>query len=285
MKQSVTQHYRDYSPAYELWSGPSREGYHMGLVFSWRDLLSMQRMLHNLVRRVYFNLNLGDKHVAVTHVLDAGCGSGAVARKICDIAQSKELRIDGVTISEAQVEIARDHEHTQVEIQCGTFERLTCADATYDAAYFVESMCYGQGADKDAALKEVARAVRSGGRIVVSDLFAQKPERRMNMLTQAINRRISDLWGVTQWAQEDVFRAACDRHGLRMVAEEAYFWQLGVTFVPMSLHIMPRALARFVRGDFAWYHVWYLMQFFVLAPLLGVLRGSFRYKIFVLEKE
>lgn len=51
----------------------------------------------------------------------------------------------------------------------GDARRLPYPDATFDAAYLVTVL--GEIPDQDAALRELARVVRPGGRVVIGELF------------------------------------------------------------------------------------------------------------------
>ena len=56
-----------------------------------------------------------------------------------------------------------------VEARRGDARDLPYADATFDAAYLVAVL--GEIPDQDAALRELARVLRPGGRVVVGELF------------------------------------------------------------------------------------------------------------------
>ena len=56
-----------------------------------------------------------------------------------------------------------------IEARRGDARELPYADATFDAAYLVAVL--GEIPDQDAALRELARVVKPGGRVVVGELF------------------------------------------------------------------------------------------------------------------
>jgi ubiquinone/menaquinone biosynthesis C-methylase UbiE len=92
----------------------------------------------------------------------------------------------------------------------GDAERLPFADGTFDAALLdlVLSVVH----DGAACWREAARAVRSGGRIVIFDKFApegrapSRERRLLNLLTRAggtdITRRLGDLTAGTAFTLE-----------------------------------------------------------------------------------
>jgi SAM-dependent methyltransferase len=67
------------------------------------------------------------------------------------------------------VERARERGLTNLVPECGTAERLPYPDASFDAAFLVTVL--GEIPDQDAALRELARVLRPGGRLVVGELF------------------------------------------------------------------------------------------------------------------
>jgi SAM-dependent methyltransferase len=96
-----------------------------------------------------------------TRLLDAGCGAGLVAL----LASLRGARVTALDASDALLEIAR----TRVpgaEVRQGELECLPFADAAFDAVVAVNSIFYA--ADMSAAMRELARVVRPGGRVVVT---------------------------------------------------------------------------------------------------------------------
>jgi ubiquinone/menaquinone biosynthesis C-methylase UbiE len=57
----------------------------------------------------------------------------------------------------------------KIEPRQGDARELPYADATFDAAYLVAVL--GEIPDQDAALRELARVVKPGGRVVVGELL------------------------------------------------------------------------------------------------------------------
>jgi ubiquinone/menaquinone biosynthesis C-methylase UbiE len=108
-------------------------------------------------------------------LLDVGCGIGVPA---VHIANATNTSIVGVTISGAQVTQARtrvaglkDLQHRITFTQADAM-RLAFLDDSFDGAYALESI---QHMDRLVALRELARVVRPGGRIVLTDLFRRAP--------------------------------------------------------------------------------------------------------------
>jgi SAM-dependent methyltransferase len=130
-------------------------------------------------------------------ILDAGCGVGgpavAIAMALPDVV------IDGVTISEVQVEMAREiiaaaNLAERVRVHLGDFHRLPFPDESFDAVLYFEVT--GYSTDRMALYRESARLLRPGGTVYVKDLFRQEDplteEQRQSMAA------FDQLWSCAQ---------------------------------------------------------------------------------------
>jgi cyclopropane fatty-acyl-phospholipid synthase-like methyltransferase len=107
-------------------------------------------------------------------VLDAGCGVGGSA---IFLAHRYGCRTVGVTLSARQAASARRHAAVRgldgrVAFYVMDYERTGFADGTFDVVWALESVCYA--ASKRTFVREAARLLRPGGRLVVADGFATK---------------------------------------------------------------------------------------------------------------
>jgi len=93
------------------------------------------------------------------HVLDVGCGEGQVAR----VAAAAGLDVLGVDPALTQVAVARERGGGPAYAQ-GSATDLGVEDASMDAA--VACLVFEHIPDVDAALAEVARVLRPGGRFL-----------------------------------------------------------------------------------------------------------------------
>jgi ubiquinone/menaquinone biosynthesis C-methylase UbiE len=121
----------------------------------------------NLVSRVF--LPYAEKLVDLVSptkdedVLDLACGTGAVTRIVA--ARCGPSRVTGVDLTEAMLAVARSLVPEVTFLQ-GAFDALPVADASADVVLCQQGLQFGP--DRPAAVAEMARVLRPGGRIAVS---------------------------------------------------------------------------------------------------------------------
>lgn len=108
-----------------------------------------------------------------TRLLDAGCGAGLLAL----LAGLRGARVSALDAAAGQLAVARERLPT-ADIREGDLETLPFADSSFDAVTAVNSVFYS--ADMAAAMRELARVLRPGGRVVVT---AWGPPERCEFLT------------------------------------------------------------------------------------------------------
>lgn len=117
------------------------------------------RIYHvQLVLRYFGDLN--GKRVA-----DIGCGKGRFARVLRE--QNPGASVVALDLAEAMLRVAP----REVLPCCASMTSLPLATGAFDAAYATESLEHA--VDIDAAVAELCRIVRSGGRIVIIDKNAE----------------------------------------------------------------------------------------------------------------
>lgn len=109
--------------------------------------------------------------VAGERVLEVGPGSGYYTLTLAE-AVGAGGRLDIFDIQQEMLDLtlrrARDRGRENVVATQGDARQLPYADETFDAAFLVTVL--GEIPDQDAALRELARVLRPGGRLVVGEI-------------------------------------------------------------------------------------------------------------------
>ncbi|HEY0640004.1 MAG TPA: methyltransferase domain-containing protein [Pseudonocardiaceae bacterium] len=135
------------------------------------DDASMEEAMRRITRKTGEALGLRPGE----HVLDAGCGVGESAFLL---AAEAGVRVTGITVSQVQVDDANRRAEAngtsdRVTFRYGDFMDLDFPDGTFDAVFAIEALAYAP--DLVAALRELGRVLRPGGRISFADFSLEKP--------------------------------------------------------------------------------------------------------------
>lgn len=126
-------------------------------------------------------------------VIDAGCGVGGAA---LDIAARVGCTVLGLTISPAQVSIARSRARQRRLGRVARFEVADCSrvlparDGSVDILCSIEAACHF--ADKDRFVRECARVLRPGGCLALSDWMAADGTSKRDYA--AVLQPLCDAW-------------------------------------------------------------------------------------------
>ncbi|MDN5747684.1 MAG: methyltransferase domain-containing protein [Pseudonocardia sp.] len=112
---------------------------------------------------------------AARQILDVGCGTG---RPTIQLARSTGAQVVGVSISAHDVELATELAAAegmtdQVSFRQADAMELPFPAGSFDAAWAFESL--GHVPDRSQVLAEIARVLRPGGRLALSDAFERVP--------------------------------------------------------------------------------------------------------------
>jgi arsenite methyltransferase len=156
------------------------------VVYSRRDILRRRALVHEALGAAP-----GER------ILDAGCGPGFYVAETLDRVGA-EGSVVGVDASPAMLSVAakRCEGHDNVSFHEGDVTALPVADADFDKALSVQVLEYV--ADIPAALGELFRVLRPGGRLLIWDVdwatvswYSEDPE-RMERFLRAWDLHLSD---------------------------------------------------------------------------------------------
>ena len=149
-------------------------------------------------------------------VLDLGSGSGTDTF-VAALKVGRDGQVIGVDMTDAQrakAEHLRDEAgFTQVTYRKGYIEDLPCDDASVDAV--ISNGVINLSADEAAVFREVARVLKPGGRLAISDIVTE------SSLPETVSCN-ADLWAacIGGAMQQDSYRAVIEAAGLDMVKIE-----------------------------------------------------------------
>ena len=153
-------------------------GERLEVLYRTRDMLRRRRLVHEALAAVP-----GER------ILDVGCGPGFYTAELLDRVGS-DGSVVGVDQSESMLALAerRCSGHDNVEFKVGEATLIPVEDGAFDAALSVQVLEYV--AEATAAIGEMHRALRPGGRILVWDVdwatvswYSSDPARMARVLT------------------------------------------------------------------------------------------------------
>lgn len=115
----------------------------------------------------YWPVVLAAVDPASAHVLDVGCGDGALARELA----ARGARVTAIDVDEPSLDVAR-REGGGVDYICADFLAHDFGAASYDAVVSVAALHH---MDMQAGLRRMSELVRPGGSLVVIGLARSTP--------------------------------------------------------------------------------------------------------------
>jgi ubiquinone/menaquinone biosynthesis C-methylase UbiE len=141
----------------------------------WRRYLAVT--VRQTVRRA--DVRVGER------LLDVGCGTGELLRDTLGRASAAYLA--GVDLSLAMLRVARDKVGARARLVAADAAALPFAGASFDIV--VSSSALHEWPDPAACLREMARALAPGGRVVITDWCRDDVVRRLADAIRRLFRR------------------------------------------------------------------------------------------------
>ena len=268
--QRVIDYYSTAGLDYEPWSADFNM--HFGY-YRWPlNPLRREALLVQMNREVYARLGLVND--APQQLIDLGCGVGAAAR--FGVANFSNASVSAITIVPWQIDKALELTpkaliNTRIAYRLADYRHTPFPDASFDAAYAIESCCYDRGLGKAAFLAEAARLLKPGGTLVVADGFRTRTN--ANRFFEYCFSGTCEGWSLDTFAQTHAFAAAAVDAGF----DPPEFENVSLAVTPSVLHVP------WVSLKFWWQEVGRhrgnqrlaaIRKNHLKAPLLGMLTGA-----------
>ncbi len=275
-RRQVVRYYTEAGPDYEAWSRSFNM--HFGYFRRGLNPLRLEAMLDEMTRQVLDRLGIDLS--AGGRLADLGCGLGAPARWAA--RRYAGLEIDAVTLVPWQVQRARRLAAEQgidgrLRFWSADFTATPFSDKTFDGAYAIESACHDAGLAKEGFVREAARVLKPGARLVLADGFLKRGRPTRWPLSRLFEVVCAD-WALETFADLPAFTRCLAEHGFEDLEVEEISWRI----VPSVAHI-PRVTARFLWHELRTHGLrlgavrWGHLQACLLAPLVGMARHRFGY--------
>ncbi|HEX6497669.1 MAG TPA: methyltransferase domain-containing protein [Micromonosporaceae bacterium] len=138
-------------------------------------------------RRVYDGLVALSGARPGDRVLDVGCGTGYLTRRVAR-AVAPDGYVVGVDPSSSVIGYAADHAPDNGAFEIARAQALPYADASFDVVVSSLAMHHVPSEDRAAALREMRRVLRPGGRLLIVDYREQPRHLVVANLIGALSR-------------------------------------------------------------------------------------------------
>ena len=281
-RQKILKYYEEAGPDYQTWS-PSYN-MHFGYFHWGMNPFSREKMLDRMNLEIFRSMDISKDQSAL--IGDMGCGLGATARYIAKHFPAMSLK--GITLVPWQVDqgtrLARESGlDGRVKIVEGDYTSTPFEDNSLDGVYAVESGCYAGGASKEDLIREMARVLKPGKKMVMADGFVKTE--KMTGWTASIYQKLCSCWALKELGHIDKVREALLRHGFTDIRIRDASWRVA----PSVAHVPFTVLWFLVKRMFSSNGImtkerWNNLMAPMLTMFLGLSRRNFSYYIISARK-
>lgn len=275
--KDISDYYDQTLPHYQFWWKMSQsKAIHYGI---WDEQTSnFQEALQNT--NIQMAVLASVQHSS--KVMDAGCGVGGAAFYL---ARKFDCKVDGVSLSERQIELANEYSvslklQEQTSFRVASYYETPFDDATFDLVWACESLCYAD--DKNRFFAEANRILKPGGKIVVSEYFLTEKGKADK---QQLIKRWGDTWAISRFSQLQEFKESIHKNGFQIVENKDFSKQIYksslrmykaylIGALPSILYNLTHRTSRFAKRH-------YLSGKF---QFLALKRKLWEYRIVVIQK-
>lgn len=274
-RAQLVRFYTEAASGFAAWS-PEHQ-LHFGYASRLGACFDRKAMLEEMTRQVVARLQL-DPTLPAT-LLDLGCGPGASALQVA--LQHPRFAVDGISLVPSQIERAGDLAANsgmsrRLRFWIDDFTASRGETASYDGLYAIESACHDRGVAKEGFIREAARLLRGGRRLVVADGFYKGTPLRRGLFG-ALGRSLERHWGLETFAEIGAFTSTLRIHGFTDVKVEEISGRVAAS----ALHgpwVAARCLLEALAGKRALTPALAgQLKAGLLAPLLGLAQSRFGY--------
>jgi ubiquinone/menaquinone biosynthesis C-methylase UbiE len=176
-------------------------------------------------------------------VLDAGCGTGAVARAL---ARRHGLDLTGIDILDWNIERAtyramKEGLSNRTQFFIGDYHKLDFPDEAFDGVFTMETLVHA--VDPDRVLSEFFRVLRPGGRIVHFE-YSHNPKEAVSDEAWAAFEKVCELAVMPAWLEfgPGVLDKKLDKAGFR-----------DIKTADITAHMLPMLKVFYRLGRFPYY--------------------------------